>query len=145
MENIRKPLPRIREETRGFWEGCKRHELFVQRCKDCGAYRFPPALGCHKCGSENREWVKVSGKGDVYSFAIPRGNKPEGVHPAFAAEVPYAVVLVELPDAGGVHIVSNITGCRLEDIAIGMPVEVTYDDVTTEITLPKFRPSHDVS
>ena len=59
-------------------------------------------------------------------------------HPGFAAEVPYAVVVVELEEGG--RILSNLIGCPMRDIAIGMPVEVVFDDVTPEVTLPKFRP-----
>jgi len=79
----------------------------------------------------NTEWVKVSGKGRVYSWTIV--TRP--VHPAF--EVPYAVVIVELDER--VRLVSNIVDCKPEDVYIGMPVEVTFEDVTGEITLPKFR------
>jgi hypothetical protein len=59
-------------------------------------------------------------------------------HPGFAADVPYAVVVVELEE--GARLVSNLVGCPIGDLAPGMPVEVTFDDVTPEVTLPKFRP-----
>mgnify|MGYP003878943725 CR=1 FL=1 len=129
-----KPLPVITAETREFWQGCKRHELVFQRCKDCGTYRHYPRPMCPSCGSWNVEWAKVSGKGKVYTYII--AHQP--FHPAFVNDVPYAVVVVELEE--GVRLVSNIVDCKPEDIYIGMPVEVIFDDVTEEVTLPRFRP-----
>ena len=130
-----KPLPEITEETKEYWEGCKRHELRMQRCKECGTYVWYPQPMCHNCNSMNLEWTRVSGKGMVYSYTII--HHPTGR--AWESEVPYAVVLVELPE--GVRMVSNLVDCRQEDVKIGMPVEVVFDDVTQEITLPKFRPA----
>ena len=57
--------------------------------------------------------------------------------PAFAGDAPYAPVVVELEE--GVRMVSWIVDCDPDDIEMGMPVEVVFDDVTTEVTLPKFR------
>ncbi|RLC72401.1 MAG: hypothetical protein DRI26_03045 [Chloroflexi bacterium] len=134
MMQYSKPLPVITAETREFWQGCKRHELVFQRCKDCGTYRHYPRPMCPSCGSWNVEWAKVSGKGKVYTYII--AHQP--FHPAFVNDVPYAVVVVELEE--GVRLVSNIVDCKPEDIYIGMPVEVIFDDVTEEVTLPRFRP-----
>jgi uncharacterized OB-fold protein len=36
---------------------------------------------------------------------------------------------------------TNIVGCENKDIHIGMPVEVVFEDINEEITLPKFRPA----
>jgi uncharacterized OB-fold protein len=59
----------------------------------------------------------------------------ESPHPAFKA--PYSVVLVELEE--GVRLISNMIDTGPEEISIGMPVEVVFDDVAEELTLPKFR------
>jgi len=88
---------------------------------------------CPNCGSWNVEWAKVSGKGEVYTYIV--AHRP--FHPAFADDVPYAVVTVELEE--GVRIVGNVVDCGPEDIYIGMPVEVVFDDVTEKVTLPRFR------
>ena len=134
-----KPLPEIRDGTKAFWEGCKRHELLVQRCSECGAYRHPPQPMCHKCNSLSVEWVKITGKGTVYSYTVV--HTPSGLTPGFEKDLPLPVVLVELPDAGKVRMVSNLVECKPGDVEIGMPVEVVFDDVTAEITLPKFKPA----
>ncbi len=134
MQQYNKPLPFVYDETRPFWEGTKRHELLIQRCNDCGQFRFYPRTSCIFCLSDNTEWVKVSGKGRVYSFTI--AERP--ARPAFADDVPYNVAIVELEE--GVRMTTNIIDCENGDIKVDMPVEVVFDDVTPEITLPKFRP-----
>ena len=133
MTNYNKPLPRITSLTKEFWEGCKRHELLIQRCKDCGTYHHYPRSMCPDCGSWNAEWAKVSGRGKVYTYIVA----VQPFHPAFSGDVPYAVAIVELEE--GVRMVSNIMDCGPDDIYIGMPVEVVYDDVTDDMTLPRFR------
>jgi hypothetical protein len=72
--------------------------------------------------------------GRIYTFTI---IDRAGI-PAFAEEVPYVLALVQLEE--GVRMMSNIVQCRPEEAAIGMKVQVVFDDVTEEITLPKFKP-----
>lgn len=138
MEKFGKPAPRIRELTQGFWEGCKQRELRMQQCSDCASFRFPPTAMCGSCNSVRSEWVKVSGRGVVYSFTVPSQPSP-GERPARGFEYPYAVALIELPDAGRVRIASNIVDQDAGDIQIGMEVEVHFEDLGEEITLPLFR------
>ena len=71
----------------------------------------------------------------MYSFTIAR----QATHHAFAEDVPYVIAIVEL--AEGPHITTNIVGCKPEDVQVGMPVIATFDDVTPEMTLVKFRPA----
>jgi uncharacterized OB-fold protein len=59
-------------------------------------------------------------------------------HPGFAGEVPYAVVVIELEE--GARLVSNLVDCPVREVRVGMPVEAVFEDVTPEVTLPKFRP-----
>ena len=132
MSDYKKPIPTITSEMRPFYEAAKRHELFVQRCKGCGAHRFPARDLCSECLSRDVEWVKVSGNGEVFSFNIMH----QVYHPGFADEVPYAVVLVKLQE--GAKLNSNLVGVKPHDIRVGMPVKVVFEDITDEITLPKF-------
>ena len=48
------------------------------------------------------------------------------------------MALVDLEE--GVRMPSNIVGCEPETAAAGMPVQVTFKDVTAEVTLPLFTP-----
>jgi uncharacterized protein len=134
MREIMRPLPFIYEENKPFWEGVKRHELLIQRCKECGAFQFYPRAACMHCLSDNIEWVRASGKGKVYSFTI--AHRPG--NPAFADRVPYNIAIIELDE--GVRLPSSITGCENEDIKCDMPVEVVFEDITPEVSLPYFKP-----
>ena len=130
-----KPIPIPTRETQPYWEGCKQHELRIQQCTACGHSQFYPRLYCTACMSERVEWVKASGHGTVLSFTIV--YRP--VTQAFAADVPYVVALITLDE--GPQLMSNVVGCAPETVHIGMPVEVTFEDWTEEISVPKFKPA----
>ena len=129
----KKHLPRIDEESRGNWEALARHELYFQRCRDCGKKRFYPRAVCPSCLSSATEWVRASGRGTVYSFTVTHQNQA----PGFREELPYVLAIVELEE--GVRMMTNVVGCAPDRVRIGMAVEVVFEDVTAEITLPKFR------
>ncbi|MBE3603221.1 Zn-ribbon domain-containing OB-fold protein [bacterium] len=129
-----KPVPAPTRETLPFWEGCRRGELMIQRCGECGHFQFFPRLYCARCMSERVDWLKASGRAEVTSFTIVR--RP--VSAAFAADVPYVVALVRLEE--GPTMMTNIVGCPPERVAIGMAVEAIFERLTDEIMLPKFRP-----
>jgi uncharacterized OB-fold protein len=59
-------------------------------------------------------------------------------HPAFAGEVPYVVAIVELEE--GPRMLTNIVGVPIDQIRCNMPVEVVFDDVSSEVAVPKFTP-----
>jgi uncharacterized OB-fold protein len=123
--------PTIDPDSEGFWEGIKRQELVFQRCKGCGDWSHPPRPMCPQCRSLEKEWSPSSGKGTIHSWVTYQ----EAPHPGFKA--PYSVVLVELEE--GVRLVSNLVDVKPEEITIGMPVVVVFDQVTDEMVLPKFR------
>ncbi len=129
-----KPLPLVNEDNAPFWEYCKKLELRMQKCGHCGHIRFPASVLCPKCHSMEAAWQKLSGRGKVWSFVVYR----RAYHPAFADDIPYAVAVIELDE--GPRMESNVIGCAMEDISIGMPVEVVFEDVTEEFTIPRFKP-----
>ena len=133
MSEYRKPLPRITPDNRPFWEAARRHELRLQRCDACGRFRYPPGPMCPDCLSERFEWRRVSGRGTISSWVVFH----RVYFPAFADDAPYAVVQVELEE--GPRLISNLVSSPGEKINIGMPVEVVFDDVTPELSLPRFR------
>jgi uncharacterized OB-fold protein len=120
-----------------FWEAARQHALVVQRCRGCGAHRFPARDVCSRCLGREAEWTRVSGRGEIFSYAVMH----QVYHPGFAAEVPYAVVVVALEE--GARLISNVLDCPVSALRVGMPVEVVFDEVTPEVTLPKFRPRGD--
>lgn len=129
---VAKPLPVITPELAPFFAAAKRRELRVQRCGTCGAMRFPARTICSECLSTDVDWVPVSGRGEIFSFNVMH----QVYHPAFAEEVPYAVVVVRL--AEGPKMISNLVGVPPHIVRIGMPVRVVFEDISDEVTLPKF-------
>lgn len=130
-----RPLPYLTDVNRPYWTAAKRHEFLLQRCEACGHYRHPAGTSCPSCLSDKLTWVKASGRGKVYTWTVFH----QVYHPAFAGEVPYAVVVVELEE--GPRLATRLIDCSLEDIRIDMPVEVTFKDIDENISLPSFRPA----
>jgi hypothetical protein len=135
MPEYLKPLPYADAESRPYWEFCRKHELRMQSCAECGEMRFPPRPMCPRCQSMQDAWVRLSGRGTIYSWIVV--HPP--VLPAFAGDAPYSVVLVQLDEDPRLRLVGNVVDVPIEELAEGIPVEVVFDDVTGEITLPKWR------
>jgi uncharacterized OB-fold protein len=142
MVGWRKPVPNIDHDNRPFWDGLSEHRFLVFRCKTCGRAYWPVAY-CRYCHAEpfygNMEWAPASGRGRVFAFNIHRF----AFSPAFADELPYVYALVELEE--GPMYGTNVVDCAPEDVYVGMPVEVVYQDVEPEtgapFTLANMRPA----
>ncbi len=133
-ERFPKPAPVATPETEPYWEGCRKGELRLQRCAACERIQFPPRRYCAGCLSDDLAWERASGRGQVRSYTIVRVP----MSPAFADEVPYAVALVELEE--GPSLLSGIRGCDLEDLRIGLPVEVEFEARGDSARIPYFHP-----
>ena len=125
------PLPAPGPDDQAFWEGTKRHELLIQRCTGCGTLRFWGKPMCAECNSFDSEAVPASGRGTIWSYTTTY----HGWSRAWKEAVPYTVVVVQLEE--GPRLTSNLVDAAPEAIRVGLPVEVVFDDVTPEITLPK--------
>jgi uncharacterized OB-fold protein len=135
MSDYKKPLPEIQPWSKAFWEGTKQHKLLIQECKDCGVKIFYPRKFCPECWSANLTWAEASGKGKVFSYSVTTA----GVEERFADDLPFVLALVDLEE--GVRMMTNIVNCKLEEVKIGMDVKVVFEDVTDDITLPKWKPA----
>ena len=131
--NFPSPIPDFDAEE--FWAGCNRGELLMQRCAECKKFRWLPRPMCSSCNSLAREWVKMSGRGKVYSWTIIT----HPVHPAAVSRVPYNVVQVQLDEDPELILVTNLIGIGNEDIRIGMPVQVVFEQHEPGVKLPKFK------
>lgn len=129
-----KHFPRPTPETEVYWQGCRKHELLLQRCTQCNKFQFYPRIICANCTSENLEWVKATGRGRVLTFTIVR----RAVSEAYAADVPYVVALIQLDE--GPKMMSNVVQCDPETLVVGSPVQVVFEDWSDEISVPQFRP-----
>ena len=121
--------------TQPFWDACQKRELRLQRCADCGRFRQPPLPGCARCGSKLCDWPLLSGAGTVFSYTVVH----HAAVPSLAATVPYNVVVVELDDCGGVMVPGNVVDCDPDEVHVGMRVEVVFERLDDEVTIPRFR------
>ena len=128
-----RPLPTPTPLTAGFWDAAREHRLVVQRCDACGTFRHYPQPMCANCHSTDWTWTELSGRGTVYTFTVTH----QVFHPAWKGHVPYAVATIEL--AEGVRLVSDLAPEDVDDVAIGQPVEVFFDQIDDQLTLPRFR------
>ena len=126
-----RPLPVPTRLSTPHWDGCKEGVLRVQRCDDCGHHVFIPQPLCTKCMSGNLSWVESQGRGTLYSYTVV--HRPQ--RPIF--DVPYTVAIVELDE--GFHMLTNLLDVEPGDVAIGMPLEVSFEPMSDDITLPFFR------
>ena len=124
--------PVVTLENKFFWAAADREELVGERCGNCRKFRFPPRPMCPHCHSLQREEVKLSGRGTVYSWIQPRHPMPAGF-----AEPPI-VALIDLEE--GFRFVSNLYDVALADVKPAMPVEVFFVPTMTNRKLPVFRP-----
>lgn len=136
MSDYRKPIPVPTPETQHFWDGCKDGKLVLQRCKETGKAYFPPRPFSPYTGSRDVETFEASGKGRLFSYVINH-RPPRG----FEDDAPYALAIVELDE--GVRMMSNIIECEQtpEALELDMPLEVVFEEISEQISLPKFRPA----
>ena len=128
-----KPLPVINDRNRPFWDGAKAGELRMQRCTACGHIRFPISPVCSVCLSDQTEWTSLSGRGEVFAKLVYH----RAFNPAWADDVPYNVALIQLEE--GPRMYSNVVGTPNDAFKVGDPVEVVFDPVTEEISVPRFK------
>jgi uncharacterized OB-fold protein len=128
-----RPRPTPTRFTEPFWEGTRAGELRIQRCDECGRWRWTPQLACPECLSERCTWVASSGRGKVYSYTVVH----RAVDPA-AFEAPYILAVVELEE--GPHLLTNLVDCSLADVRVDLPVEVRFESIDDEISVYPFAP-----
>ena len=137
MSGYRKPLPRLDGPNRPFWEGARSGRLILQRCLDCGAWRFPAAPICPQCRGGRADWQAASGRGTLESFCLFHRPYFDG----FADEMPYNVIQVRLEE--GVRLFSNLVGVPNDRIAIGMRLRARFEAATDTVSLVKFAPAEE--
>ena len=134
-ETPARPLPRMDGMHGDFYRECARQgRLVFQRCEACGTPRHPPRVLCANCGSDQVAWVPSAGQGTIFSWTVTH----QAPHPAFASQVPYAVVVVELEE--GVRIVASLRELAPEHLELGLPVEVLLEEAAEGVPLPYARP-----
>lgn len=134
------PTPVPDEVTQPYWDAAAAERLAIQRCSSCGRFQHPPESACVRCTSTAVTFEEVSGRGTLYSFAVAR----QAFDPAFLDRLPYLLGLVELDDAPGVRLLTNVVTDDPDALAIGTPVEVFFEQ-RGGWKLPMFRPVAEVT
>ncbi len=131
-----KPVPVVAPWARPFWDAAREGRLILQHCKNCDRVIHYPRVACPHCSSTDLDWQPASGLGTIYSWTEVQSNAPS----AFAGDVPYVVAVIRL--AEGVHMLSNVIECDHDELVCDLPVEVVFERLNDEFSLPKFRPVH---
>jgi uncharacterized protein len=128
-----KPRPRVSPDNKRFWDGCHEEKLLLPFCEECGKPHLVPGPVCPFCFSDRLQWRQASGRGKVSTWVV--------VHkvwfPAFADNVPYNVVEVELEE--GPRLTARMVGPGSEKIEVGQNVTIAFEKVDDKLTLPCFK------
>jgi uncharacterized OB-fold protein len=138
-EAPRPPMPVPDAHTQSFWDGIARGELRIQRCQNCKHYIHYPKPICRYCQSRDLAFEAVSGNATLYSWTIAE----QPFHPFWVDRVPYTIATVELEEEPGLMFLSQVVDCPEDELRIDMPLEVTFEVLSPELTLPFFRPVRD--
>ena len=122
--------------TQPFWDAAAQHRLVVAQCGTCGTCRMPPTPFCPACQSQQIDWKMLSGLGEIYTYTIV----DRAILPGMADHLPYVPAVITLEGGGGVRLISNVVDVELAELAIGMPVQVVWDDLREGVAVPRFRP-----
>lgn len=114
-----RPEPRRNVYEAPFWEFVQSHDLRLQRCGECGAYRYPPGPACATCLSTEYEWAPLSGRGRLVSWVVfHRQYFPE-------LAVPYYVAAVATSE--GPILIANLVNLGDRTPRLEMPVQIVYE------------------
>ena len=122
--------------TQPFWDAAAHHRLVVAQCRACGECRMPPTPFCPVCQSQQIDWQTLTGLGEIYSYTVV----DRAILPGMADHLPYVPAVITLEGGGGVRLISNVVDVALAELAIGMPVQVVWDDLREGVAVPRFRP-----
>tara|TARA_B100001765_G_C19363341_1_gene275724 strand:- start:205 stop:621 length:417 start_codon:yes stop_codon:yes gene_type:complete len=135
--NQEKPMPVPQPESDKYWNGLKKGEIWIQKCKSSGQFQFYPRSHSMYNVDGEIEWVKVSGDATLYTFAIVH----VAPHYSFSNDVPFINALIKLKE--GPIIPTNIVDVKPDpkNLKIGMKLKPVFVDTGQGITLLKFKPA----
>lgn len=118
--------------TEPFWQAARERRLVAPRCADCGTFRLPPTPFCWRCQSAGVDWTELSGRAVVYTYTVVDG------YPGLP-DVTLVPAVVDLPDAPGARLVTNVVGVDPADVSIGTELTVDFHPISDGWLLPVFR------
>ena len=129
-----RPIPRPSSLTQTFWDAAREGKFMLQFDRKTGKPQFWPRPVSVHSGSTDQEWREVSGKGKLYAWTE--------VHvPVRGMEdlAPYVLAAVELDE--GVRVMSRLVNVTPSELTPGMPVQVSWEKLSDEISLYVFEPA----
>ncbi|MFI0484933.1 Zn-ribbon domain-containing OB-fold protein [Actinomadura sp. 9N215] len=123
----------ITQDNEFWFTAARAGRLAIQRCTGCGTLRHPPAPACASCRSLSWDSVDASRRCTLHSYTVLH-------HPKDGAfDYPLAVGLVDLEE--GTRLVADISGVGLDELKIGMELEVgfaehAHGEILPRLTLP---------
>jgi uncharacterized OB-fold protein len=120
-------------ESGFFWTPQDDGALWIARNSRTGQWFHPPPPE-DPVTREELTPAPVSGQGTVFTFTVS--------HQAFlpGMAVPYVLAIVELAEQTGLQLTTRIVNCAPDDVRIGMPVSVVFED-HDGVRLPVFEPA----
>lgn len=129
---MEKPEPKPNSDSQAYWDACGREELTYQFCAGCGKAQFYPRGRCIQCGNNALEWRISARLGAVYAVTQVYVG-----HPAFSADTPYPLALIELDE--GFRLMTNVIGPESGNVTIGQRGHIVFETRGT-FKLPQFVP-----
>ncbi len=126
-------LPRLDDKNTFFWTSGADGTLRILRCQSDGYWIHPPAPVCPRCLARDLAPEATSGLGTVASFTINHQPWYPNLDP------PYVIAMVELDEQPALRLTTNIVGCAVDDVRIGMPVQVVFEQYD-DVWIPFFTP-----
>jgi uncharacterized OB-fold protein len=123
--------PDINPETKPFWDAANAGKLLIKRCIACGDAHYYPRTICPFCGSAETVWETSNGLGEIYTLSTLRRGP----------NAPFTLAYVTLNE--GVTMITNITDCDPDTLAIGQRVKLCFVASDGGAPYPMFTPVGD--
>ena len=123
--------PEVNPESKPFWDAATEGRLLIKRCSACGDAHYYPRTICPFCGSPDTVWETSTGLGEIYTLSTLRRGP----------NAPFTLAYVTLDE--GPTMITNITDCDHDTLAIGQRVRVRFAASEGGAPYPMFTPVGD--
>ncbi len=120
------PYAQIDHDSKHLFRGWLDETLLINRCDACSRFQHPPKPICPSCWSTSLTPTEVSGRGLIHLVMLLHQGPP--APDVDYAKGPHPVVSVELEEQEGLRFTSTVIDCPLEEVRIGLEVELTWID-----------------
>lgn len=106
------------------------------RCPACNRVYVPARSICKDCFGQLDEWVEVSDRGTVLTYAVDHESKP--IQP-MATPIIYGIIQLDGADTGFVHMLGEVDP---EQLRVGMKVQAVFKEerVGNILDIKYFKP-----